>query len=673
MKRAWLSLAASGVLLTVINACHNTYNNYTTACCGPACGNSAALAVDPVQDVYKASPGQTPNPFFVAVSSDGRCQDLTGQNGQWIGRVLFASPRSGTFCAYGWHSDPLAPPEPALFDAAPNLKAEPDEPALALAAPAQAAPEPTAVEIEAWFKPLHEQTRLRLGVTAAEASFARSAPSGRRGSVRVAVIDSASGDLGGAYFFDPTGHGQAVGRLIQEVGCTGQVGCGVRVVNYPALSLSNGDGMMIQTSASGAGAYGTRARLAEQIEKAAEDWVQARRRGAGPDHLVINLSLGWSGCWDDPKAKNLDSQAVRDALTRAACRGALVVAAGGNHDSVPGCPQDPQRVGEHVFPAKWANGERLDSKVCSSVGIDGAKDEDIGPLVLGISAVDEFDQKLAIAEQESTLVAHGNAVVVPDGPSGNAWTKQLSGTSMSAAAVSGIAAAVWAAFPARTIQQLETNLIEPAVVLRPRSDKDRSFICNSLPKPLDPRECETVRRVSLCRSIAHAQGISDGCGPAAGEKTPVQFGTIPTPDVPITKGVDCSACDTATQSCEACQPAPAGTIDPAEQPWAVVGPQPEGDSCGTCNINKARRRFDATFRSSRWVGMRNGRLELSGTSTVYNLWDGNLTTQSIKIGISTAAPIRPGGSSGTAAAPAQIASTIGKTYHSTRTGYWCHE
>jgi subtilisin family serine protease len=633
MKRACLSLIAALALIAFVNSC--CLQCCKNVCTGPSCPNSATQPLQPdrAHDVYALVPGKVPSPFLVATSSDGRCQDVAGEHGQWVGRVLFTLP-GATYCAYAWESSAVAFSAPSAFAGAPNLsQAENDPPAISMQQTA------TSAEDNAWLAPLYARTRERLGFPASADRPVQ------KNLVRVAVVDSASGDYYGQWA-DSSGHGRAVARLIDDTACAGRGDCKVKIANYPALPLDTNASMMLRTSAAGMGVFGTRAQLAEQIEKASSEWVRDRIKDGEPKHLVINLSLGWSGCWEPSKDRtSFASAIVRLALDRAVCRGAVIVAAGGNRDAIPGCPPEAERPdlknGEHVYPAMFANTSKpLDAATCKRVGVDvdvktdAAGNLPLAPEVLGISAVDELDRKLPMADQESTLVAYGNAVVVPDG---QGWTVQLSGTSMSAAGVSGIAAALWSAYPERTPAEIVRAMIEPALQLRQRSSADERFICNRVLGGLTPNECELVRRASLCRSFFYSAGadaakIDEKCGPAANKPSTIELGNYDTGKVP-TNAVDCSACTPGSPECETCKAPDPSVVDSAEQPWAV-GPQPGGDACGTCVLNRSVRRFDANFRSSWWPTMKNVRLIL-GTN-MYVLSSGYMSDSTVSVFVSAA-------------------------------------
>src|SRR4029078_2222033 len=96
---------------------------------------------------------------------------------------------------------------------------------------------------------------------------------------------------------------------------------------------------------------------------------------------------------------------------------------------VRGCRVDSPRCceqGERVYPALFCRDQKpIGEAECKAAGIslNGADAAvTLGPLVMSISAVDEYDEQLGVAEQSSTLEADGNAVVMRDG---SAWTQQF--------------------------------------------------------------------------------------------------------------------------------------------------------------------------------------------------------------------------------------------------------
>jgi hypothetical protein len=220
-------------------------------------------------------------------------------------------------------------------------------------------------------------------------------------------------------------------------------------------------------------------------------------------------------------------------------------------------------------------------------------------------------------------------MTVQDGAS--SWTRPLSGTSMSAAVVSGIAAAVWASYPGRTSAEVERLLIEPAVMLREASPSSASSsLCNALtrgPTPKGPNlaaaECRQVRRASLCGSLAQAAGDRATCGPAANEASPASppVGVAPLAD-PGTK----EPC--IGSQAHACVYPDEYAIDSAEQPWLELAPQPGGNSCGTCDFARSQFKFTrALVPGGTALSAQRGLLQFSPTLS-YPVWDEKLINPS---------------------------------------------
>src|SRR3954464_1830094 len=89
---SWLALAAA--LIGSVSSCCTI----RTTCDGPGrsgapCGPTApAIQPAPAQNLFAIQPQGTPNPFYVALGQDGRCQDLPSGQGVWRGRELFTLP-----------------------------------------------------------------------------------------------------------------------------------------------------------------------------------------------------------------------------------------------------------------------------------------------------------------------------------------------------------------------------------------------------------------------------------------------------------------------------------------------------------------------------------------------------------------------------------------------------
>ncbi|HKU39870.1 MAG TPA: S8/S53 family peptidase [Polyangiales bacterium] len=525
------------------------------------CSVATAQNTSSTEPSFPWNPGETPTQFWIA-RSKGRCRDVQGQGGVWRARPVLST---GTewLCSYAWLG-PNTPPDLVALRRVVGDRIESDLP---IVTPNSADPERDL----AWFEPLYALTRARLGVPKSRE------PHKLGGAVRVAVLDTAADTPSG--YVDPAGHGRAVGRVVEELACGDLTGCGTHVSLLPALPFSSRPDHTLRWQPQDAGALGTRGILAAAIEQASSTSQNARR-------LVINLSLGWSGCWErDPTTadrfdklltakRDLGSQAVLTALGRAACRGALIVAAAGNGDLRSGCPEKPASPGapRHMFPGLWG-GTRLEPAMCRALGVAPTFDEP-RPLLIGVGAVDDIDQQLAITDHEADLVAYSQGIVVPDATQPSGWTQPLSGTSMSAAALSGIAAALWSYDPALGVPKLLDIIRTSTVPLRAApgaaDPAARDFVCNQL---WSGAGCSDVQRLSLCAALGpHASGCST---PDAAKESSAAFQTM-SPIADAVQVVDCDACgSTCPEACEIAE-----DTSPLDGPWVI--PQPKPDGCKTC-------------------------------------------------------------------------------------------
>jgi hypothetical protein len=536
------------------------------------------------QNAFRWRPGERPNQFWIATQRSG-CENVRGQQGVWMARTIFAEQETKTWtCSYVWTSDRSSVPELSVLQRVAD-RLEQDVPIVSTSA--------SDPELEAfWFEPLYERARSRLDIPEARD------PQPAQRTVRVAVLDTASDGPKG--IIDRSGHGRAVGRVISELACGDLTSCAAVISHVPALSLDSREQFIIRQGKGGEGAIGTRGELASTINQVVTSWEKERDSGKGPKRLVINLSLGWSGCWESgqgsgPLAGNLlnnkrslGSQEVIKALARASCAGALVVAAGGNSADDAVCAKEASSGNRprHVFPGLWG-GTPLQPEVCKKLfGREPAIKETV-PLLIGIGAVEEDDDQLSITDHEADLVAYGQSLVVPDAALDTGYSLQLSGTSMSAAAVSGVAAAVLGYRPELSNPELLRLIRDAAVPLRAApiagARDAQDFICNSA---FAAESCKEVRRVGLCRTLKEAK-IGVSCAAAS---STFGFATM-SPIAPALPVVDCNSCGAAC-------PAECSLLDEPDDsitlPW--VAPQPKPPACGTCATVRSQLLFQAQFK-----------------------------------------------------------------------------
>jgi len=512
---------------------------------------------------------EVPESLWFGTAAQG-CDDKKGDGGTWQAEPVLTLGEKH-YCSYTWVADNSLKPDVQNLRRLVN-DLERDVPAIV----------PAATQLDAhWSEPLYHLARERLDIPAQ-----RNAGSDRL-TVRVAVLDSAQGDPGSD--FDPLGHGHAVGRLIDEVACgPTSPTCGVEIKNYPVIKLfSDLDTTMYSAST---GTYSSFALLAKGIERATDDF-ELDQRPNRPSRLVINLSLGWSGCWGDAREYPSGSpshltgpELVRAAIARATCRGALVVAAGGNGDAVDGCPRVAiSQKPLHMLPGLWG-GDALTPDTCKQLGVREPKIDATTRLLVGVGAVDNADRRLYTTDHEANLVAYGLSVVVPYAfpraqsatPPPHSFTVALSGTSMSAAAVSGAAAALWSLDIRMSPTKVIDTITRSGVDLGARDAALDNFVCNEV-----GGACPNLSRLSVCRVLA-SRDPTLSCKTIA-----AHVSTSPVaPSGPADRAIVQQDADTCS-TCGCTWPGNAGDWDVRDLPWRQ--PQQDG-ACGTCAKNAFLRR-----------------------------------------------------------------------------------
>ncbi|MBI4511952.1 MAG: S8/S53 family peptidase [Deltaproteobacteria bacterium] len=330
--------------------------------------------------------------------------------------------------------------------------------------------------------------------------------------VRVAVVDSAvevyaSGKAG----YGRMAHGRAVGRAIRELSCpsdgSGTTPCIGMVSNHLALPrVAPGKADYLK-----GGYFGHQSDLALAIVRAVDSWTRFNRYnrdGSLQPRLVINLSVGWDavpeygGAFkEDPRLLPGPARSVHSAITHAACHGAIVVAAAGNRSGGKAPTVGP------MFPAAWETKRAPTEEECRKFEggltqgpypvFSGAPSYQ--PLVYAVGGVDARDLPLAITRWRGRprLAAHAYHVTSSDG---TGHTDILTGTSMAAALVSGVAATVWGYRPSLTAPQVMELVYKSGLSLSPDPSGAKVFADFSFQSWID----WAVRRVSLCRAVGTA-------------------------------------------------------------------------------------------------------------------------------------------------------------------------
>lgn len=528
-----------------------------------------APVCEPPQLLAKIDPKVLPDSIWSA-EAKGDCPRIPpSDRGSWFERRLYPlagpqreNPNIRTLCQYTWKPRADARPDLEALGRE-GLEPRPDAPTLGLLATNEAT---------TYYQPLEQLALARFDVPQQLPAVPTGTP-----IVQVAIIDTAE-TREGFGVVDDDGHGIEMGKIVELIACRNQTPCKTHIHYYPALSFLTKDGNL-SGPAPGLGYLGTRTELAAQIRQATDDWLNQPIAGARPP-LLINLSLGWSGCYGDPEG----SRRVRDALAYASCQGALVFAAGGNGDVIEGCPTTPQPTPEdpaaalHMFPGLWG-GTALTDQLCREAGAPG-KLADV-PLLLGIGAVDYRDYQLSFTDHEADLAAYGQAVAVRrESPLG--WTA-IGGTSVSTAAITGMAATLLQYAPQLSSREVVDALYKGAVDL-PRSAAapvPNHNICNrSFLTTCDPAR---VSRVSLCQLLR--PHISIACDPLQGgvlTPTPGLLPLFPDPyEPPLPSPLACTTCPGPSCPAGCMFPADAGERDGRDKAWVQGqrGKSPAGCTC----------------------------------------------------------------------------------------------
>lgn len=513
----------------------------------------------------------------------GRTDDITGcppAVGGWVRVNDFIDPpppatsdlgdRLLSYCVYDWvgAGDPVAP-MPA--DSTGSDFAKPDCHVVGTATP---------VPITEALGPFVAET-YRRGV-----AFPDTLPANALTTLLAVVDTSPTEWLNGAPGNGQFQHGRSVASAARELACK-PAGCAIDI--YPVLGLPRVDPKTVDTV--NGGAFGYQSELAQGIYHAVSEW-----QDKGTGRLVINLSVGWEsrfnlymGTGSLPKGA---VGMVYDALRYARCNGALIFAAAGNkgnsaYDDGP------------IFPAAWASDLAPDTTACA--GIETDYDNDVranptDPLVIPVAGLTRHDAPLHNARNNTRtpLAGPGANIAVWDAPNGE-MRPALTGSSMATAAVSAVAATMWAYLPETPPHVVINQLYASGVDLGVSAD-----VCHV-------QSCPTSRRVSMCTALnalcndpdSRCVGFQAQCSPilAGADFAPPVSGTERDDfikDVEINHSAG-SMSDTLPTYTDPCQPNPImydpalGPADPKcfdgvpghrLRPW--VDPQPDPNGCDIC-------------------------------------------------------------------------------------------
>jgi hypothetical protein len=402
--------------------------------------------------------------------------DSLSLSGNWRVKRLFSGPTAGPdamppllarFCTYEWTSRFGAPPDVSVLPNAANFRLERD---CRIASPLLEPNAAAAGILEAAYDRQFSQP--------AFLNWAVAPPI----ETRVAIIDTTPDETTSGLPSGAIGtHGRAMGELVHHNSCMRRangttIGCTAHIANYQGMGLSS-DG--------NEGSHGYPSTVASAIRRAVADWKVSPQ-----DNLIINLSLGW----EDPirsaygSFMSVTAASAYVAIQYATCEGALVFASTGNQSRMGGAPGP-------MYPAAYEIGERL----CAGFGTG------YEPVIQAVGAVDGIDRKLDVQRENGTprMVAPSMWVSVNG-------SSILTGTSLSAAGVSGLAAMIWSLQPWWPMNLVTDQIQMSSVSLGATPDFDLP------PIPW------TISRVRACHAIDGISTLNLPCvsPPAFTDQTP---------------------------------------------------------------------------------------------------------------------------------------------------------
>src|SRR4051812_17247819 len=320
------------------------------------------------------------------------------------------------------------------------------------------------------------------------ASGAPAIPESLQKPVRLVFIDTQADFEGVPQSVSGTSkRGYSLVHLADQLVCGGVSPCGIELATRLALPHENRN-LPSATTASG---QGGNLGLVEELAAAIVREVWSWRQSGSKQNLILNLSVGWDdellGELDQPRGSQLrpDTQLVYNALQFARRSGALVIAAAGNLRG------GEQPSSSPLLPAAW----ELSNPFYSLFAFSRKP-------VYAVGGVDWQGLPLPNARHGGLprRVAFGDHAVAQTRGSA-AQTAMYTGSSVSTAVVSSIAAVVWQLRPELRPAQGMRLIGRSGNELPSRADyyawKDLWLISDLVPAP-------HLRRLSVCQAITRA-------------------------------------------------------------------------------------------------------------------------------------------------------------------------
>ena len=537
----------------------------TTLGCGP-------MEVEPElgDDTEAASEGET---SFRAAPADacsdsrriaiknnpGACPAPPG----WAGTKLFSGAAGvmDDFCRYDWVG--MGPPNPMTLDADPNVVAHEKD--------CEVVHEQGTDALTTAYQPLvYSMAREAVNAPSA-ADLNLPASEHSRKPVTLAVVDTTPSGAPSPRSI----HSESMVDIADTIACpNGNSPCAVETVEVLGMPRYQVDGPADTTNG---GHFGSLGDLAAGIHEAVENWEAANVGAPIPSKLVLNLSLGWESTFF---GSGPAEEAVFAAIEEVYCKGGIVIAAAGNSSEM--CTSDA------LLPGAWESAPVPDQFRCNQLipGSPAPSTAGYRPLVHAVGGLDRGGAPFSKARPGGMprLAAIADHVLSDD------TDVPHTGTSTSAAAVSGAVALAWSYAPDLEAGEVLEQIYNGSQLVGGHADFWGSGVSDTRLRQLDvctgldaacsvhgscgslPLSC--VASVPTT-TTAHLVAAADAIGPGGG--TSVEF------DAPEVCSDSCGTThygylgDAAGLIDEACPP----LHDPVDM---FVHPQPTQPSCPNCTF-----------------------------------------------------------------------------------------
>lgn len=314
--------------------------------------------------------------------------------------------------------------------------------------------------------------------------------------VRLAFLDTQPTGKGWPEKYWNSPHGYTLAQIARQLVCTSKPdeNCAAQITTRLAMPIIDFDSKRSkhnEVDEERGGYLGMQSDLAKAIQSEVDDWLSEKQRlpANKQEHLVLNLSMAWDGDLfgglDQRQIEEMraGSQAVYRALQYASKFDVLVLAAAGNQKRSPCENAGP------LLPGGW---EGMENQSCG-------KPKATKPLVYAVGGIGADGEALSNARHGGMPLraAYGENAVVPP------WSPKqlpvlLTGSSVSTAIVSSIAAIVWDTRPDLDSKGVMDLLYGSGDALSSNADF-WSGAHGVLPSPL-----YKVHRISLCAALEAA-------------------------------------------------------------------------------------------------------------------------------------------------------------------------